>query len=174
VLNAGRLEQIGTPEEIYDRPETEYVATFLGAANLLPGTVVNRSVEVGAVTIAAHEEAARFRDGQAVKLVFRPEEVCLSQTAALPVGYRRLTSGVIEEIQFVGAYERLTVRLHNVTADTAGTDFGVPITATRPKPEATATSFHVGDRVVVGLTAFRLLPSSAHTGERPSLSVSMG
>ncbi|MDQ3255631.1 MAG: ABC transporter ATP-binding protein, partial [Acidobacteriota bacterium] len=174
VLNAGRLEQIGTPEDVYDRPETEYVATFLGAANLLPGTVVNRSVEVGAVTIAAHEETARFRDGQAVKIVFRPEEVCLSQTAALPVGYRRLTSGVIEEIHFVGAYERLTLRLHNVTADSAGTNPGVPVIATRPKPEAAATRFHVGDRVVVGLTAFRLLPSSAHTGERPNFAVSMG
>ncbi|MBC7911207.1 MAG: ABC transporter ATP-binding protein, partial [Pyrinomonadaceae bacterium] len=37
VLNAGRLEQIGTPDDIYNRPETEYVATFLGAANLLLG-----------------------------------------------------------------------------------------------------------------------------------------
>ncbi len=174
VLNAGRLEQIGTPEEIYDRPETEYVATFLGAANLLPGTVVNRSVEVGAVTIAAPEEAARFRDGQGVKLVFRPEEVCLSQTGALPVGCRRLTIGVIEEIHFVGAYERLTLQLHNVTANTIATNPGVPIIATRPKPEAAATRLHVGDRVVIGLTTFRLLPSFAHAGERPGLAMGVG
>jgi len=44
VLNAGRLEQIGTPDEVYNRPETEYVATFLGAANLLLGVINNESV----------------------------------------------------------------------------------------------------------------------------------
>src|SRR3954451_23933994 len=44
VLNAGRLEQIGTPDEVYNRPETEYVATFLGAANLLLGAVNHDNV----------------------------------------------------------------------------------------------------------------------------------
>src|SRR4028118_721919 len=37
VLNAGRLEQIGTPDEVYNKPETEYIAKFLGAANVLVG-----------------------------------------------------------------------------------------------------------------------------------------
>src|SRR3954469_13418032 len=96
VLNAGRLEQIGTPDEVYNRPETEYVATFLGAANLLLGAVNNDSVEIGTASIPARDEVARFRDGQAVKLVFRPEDVHLSRTGVLPEGCRRLTNGVIE------------------------------------------------------------------------------
>src|SRR5438105_4854290 len=69
VLNAGRIEQIGTPDEVYNRPETEYVATFLGAANLLLGVINNESVEIGTAIIPAGEEAAKFREGQAVKLV---------------------------------------------------------------------------------------------------------
>ena len=180
VLNAGRLEQIGTPDEVYNRPETEYVATFLGAANLLLGVVGDQAVEIGTATIPARDETARFRDGQAVKLVFRPEDVCLSKTGALPDGCRRLTNGIIEEISFVGAYERLTLRLdliarqptsseaplYNVTITTPEKRTGIPIIVTRPKPEASTTRLAVNDRVAVGLTAFRVLPNYTLGSER--------
>src|SRR5205823_6572160 len=111
VLNNGHLEQLGTPDEVYNHPATEYVATFLGAANLLLGVVTGGFVEIGAARVPAAKETARFRDGQSVKLVFRPEDVCLSPDANLPEGCRRLANGIIEEISFVGAYERLNVRL---------------------------------------------------------------
>jgi sulfate transport system ATP-binding protein len=180
VLNAGRLEQIGTPDDVYNRPETEYVATFLGAANLLLGIVNNNAVEIGTVTIPARDETARFRDGQAVKLVFRPEDVCLSKTGAMPEGCRRLTNGVVEEISFVGAYERLTLRLdliarqpsagepplYNVTINTPEKRAGIPIIVTRPKPEAVNTRLNINDRVAVGLTAFRVIPNFTLASER--------
>ena len=180
VLNAGRLEQIGTPDEVYNRPETEYVATFLGAANLLLGVATEGTVEIGTATIPAREEVKRFREGQAVKLVFRPEDVCLSKTGVLPAGCRRLTNGVIEEIHFVGAYERLTLRLdlvarqptgsepplYTVTINTSDKRTGIPVIVTRPKPEAAATRLQTGDRVAVGLTAFRVLPNFALASER--------
>src|SRR5437588_1384519 len=86
VINAGRIEQIGTPDEVYNKPETEYVATFLGAANLLLGVVTRGAVEIGAATIPAEEETLRFREGQAVKLVFRPEDVHLSPRGTMPEG----------------------------------------------------------------------------------------
>jgi ABC-type Fe3+/spermidine/putrescine transport system ATPase subunit len=183
VLHAGHLEQIGTPEEVYNRPETEYVATFLGAANLLLGVVSDSGrVELGTASIEAGEEAARFREGQSVKLVFRPEDVQLSLTGELPAGCRRLTNGVVEEKHFVGAYERLTVRLdliarrpaggepplYEVTINTLEHRLGVPIFVTRPKPEASATALSVGDRVAVCLTAFRVLPNFALATERGS------
>ena len=182
VLHSGHLEQVGTPEDVYNRPETEYVATFLGAANLLLGVVGGGRVELGTAAIEAEEESARFNDGQAVKLVFRPEDVHLSRDGQLPSGCRRLTNGVIEERHFVGAYERLTVRLdlvarraqteepplYEVTINTAERRLGVPIFVTRTKPEASASTLKVGDRVAVGLTAFRVLPNfplaSEHAG----------
>ena len=180
VLNAGRLEQVGTPDEVYNRPETEYVATFLGAANLLLGVVAAGAIEIGTATIPAGEETARFREGQAVKLVFRPEDVRLSETDALPEGCRRLASGIIEEMDFVGAYERLTVRLdlvarphaegkphlYDVTVNTSERLTGVPVMVTRPKPDAGAARFKVGDRVVVGLMSFRVLPNFPLASER--------
>jgi sulfate/thiosulfate transport system ATP-binding protein len=185
VLNAGRIEQVGTPDEVYNRPETEYVATFLGAANLLLGVVNRGAVEIGTASIPAREEAARFREGQAVKLVFRPEDVALSETGELPEGVRRLTNGVVEEVHFVGAYERLTVRLdlvarqpsagepplYNVTINTPERRLGVPVVVTRPKPEASAARLRPGTRLAVGLTAFRVLPNFTLATERGSRAV---
>ena len=181
VINAGRIEQIGTPDEVYNKPETEYVATFLGAANLLLGVVNEGAVELGTATIPAREETEKFRDGQAVKLVFRPEDVCLSLTGEFPEKCRRLTNGLIEEIHFVGAYERLTLRLdlaarqataagapalYNVTITTPEKRTGIPIVVTRPKPEAASTRLRIGDRVAVGLRAFRVLPNFPLASER--------
>src|SRR5213082_2269423 len=171
VLNEGRLEQIGTPDDVYNHPATEYVATFLGAANLLLGVAVGGFVEIGTAKLPAEKETKRFRDGQSVKLVFRPEDVCVSQDANLPESCRRLTNGVIEEVNFVGAYERLTVRLdlthrkgdtdalYEVTINTPQRMTGVPIMVTRLKPEATATKYRSGDRVAIGLKSFSVLPN---------------
>ncbi|HVF44842.1 MAG TPA: ABC transporter ATP-binding protein [Pyrinomonadaceae bacterium] len=182
VLHAGHLEQVGTPEEVYNRPETEYVATFLGAANLLLGVVApGDRVELGAFAVEAGAEAARFRAGQAVKLVFRPEDVRLSTTGELPAGCNPLANGAVEEKNFVGAYERLTVRLDLVArrpapgepplydiSETPERRLGVPIIVTRPKPEAGAAPLRVGDRVSVCLTAFRVLPNFPLAAERAS------
>src|SRR3977135_856799 len=62
VLNVGHLEQIGTPEEIYNYPATEHVATFLGAANVLPGVIRNGQVELGGRSVPAHSVAGRFSE----------------------------------------------------------------------------------------------------------------
>ncbi|HKR01908.1 MAG TPA: ABC transporter ATP-binding protein [Pyrinomonadaceae bacterium] len=180
VINMGRIEQIGTPDDVYNRPETEYVATFLGAANLLLGVVSNGAVEIGTAAIPAREETARLREGQAVKLVFRPEDVCLSQTGHLPEECRRLTNGVIEEVNFVGAYERLSVRLDLVARQPAGSEpplynvaintpekrVGIPIIVTRPKPVVGSIRLGVNDRVAVGLNSFRILPNYTLATER--------
>jgi ABC-type Fe3+/spermidine/putrescine transport system ATPase subunit len=173
LLNDGHLEQVGTPDEVYNHPATEYVATFLGAANLLLGVVAGGDVEIGTARLPAQKETQRFREGQSVKLVFRPEDVCLSQEAELPKGCRRLTNGVIEEVSFVGAYERLNIRLdlthrqqiedeaplYQVTINTPERMTGVPILVTRPKPDANATRYKAGDRVAIGLSSFSVLPN---------------
>ncbi|HKS29206.1 MAG TPA: ABC transporter ATP-binding protein [Pyrinomonadaceae bacterium] len=180
VLNAGRIEQIGTPHEVYNKPETEFVATFLGAANLLLGVVSGRSISVGSVMIPCEEEAAGFHDGQSVKIVFRPEDVCLSRMGELPKGARRLMNGVVEEISFVGAYERLSVRLdlsarqpspnepplYSVGPNTPEQRTGVPIIVTRPKSEASGMPLSTDDRVAVGLTSLRVLPNFTLATER--------
>jgi ABC-type Fe3+/spermidine/putrescine transport system ATPase subunit len=60
VLNRGRLEQVGTPDELYDRPATAFVAGFVGRANVLPGSLVG---EPSGVRVLVRPEAMRLGDG---------------------------------------------------------------------------------------------------------------
>jgi sulfate transport system ATP-binding protein len=159
VLNKGRLEQIGTPFDVYNKPATEYVATFLGAANLMLGTINDGKFEAEDVYLTI-EEDAQVRDGQSVKLVFRPEDVFLRKPENLTQNYQPLTEGFIEEVNFVGAFERVVVRLNISTRQ--------PVIVTRPKTETTGFPLTVGQKVKVGLVRFRILPNYTLASERAS------
>ena len=159
VLNKGRLEQIGTPYDIYNKPETEYVATFLGAANLLLGVIRGRRFESENIQLELEEET-NFREGQSVKLVFRPEDVFLRKPENLTQHYQKLTDGIVEEVNFVGAFERVVVRL-NLSAPQ-------PIIVTRPKTETSAFPLETGQKVDAGLVRFRVLPNYTLGSERAS------
>ncbi len=157
VLNAGRLEQIATPFEVYNQPATEYVATFVGAANVLLGVIQGRNFTVDDIEIEI-EDDEKFKDGQSVKLIFRPEDVFLRKPENLTQNYQKLTNGTIEEINFVGAFERVVIRL-NVSSRQ-------PIIVTRPKTETLAFPLHVGNQVSAGLVRFRILPNFPLASER--------
>jgi len=175
VLNIGHIEQIGTPQEIYNWPETEYVATFLGAANVLPAVVRSGGVEVGPTLMPAQIDWSRFREGQPVKLVFRPEDVNLSKSDLPPSNAAQLSKGTVEQVSFVGSYERLSVRLElsgtncggtsedpfYLTTETPESQTAKPIVVTRTKTASHGAPMKPGDRVVICLTSFTLLPDSA-------------
>jgi ABC-type Fe3+/spermidine/putrescine transport system ATPase subunit len=178
VLNVGHIEQIGTPFEIYNRPATEYVATFLGAANVLDAVVRNDFVEVGSAQIPVNLDKEKFKVGDCVKIVFRPEDVSLNRGDLLRPGHLRIAGARIEEIIFVGAYERLRLRLdlggseecktdetpYYLTTQTPESQPTKSIIATRPKPEASAARLHVGERVTVAITSFTVLPMQSARG----------
>jgi len=159
VLNQGRLEQIGTPFDVYNKPATEYVATFLGAANLLLGIINDGKFEAEDIFLQIDADA-KVRDGQSVKLVFRPEDVFLRKPENLTQNYQLLTDGFVEEVNFVGAFERVVVRLNISTRQ--------PIIVTRPKTETTAFPLEIGQKVSVGLVRFRILPNYTLASERAS------
>jgi len=177
VLNVGHIEQIGTPFEIYNHPATEYVATFLGAANVLDAVVRQDFLEVGSARVPATLDKTKFNSGDCVKIVFRPEDVSVHRGDFLRPGHTRLANALIEEIAFVGAYERLRLRMeagpeeckadetpYYLTTETPERQSTKSIIATRPKPEATATRLHAGERVVVALTSFTVLPPQRTKG----------
>jgi ABC-type Fe3+/spermidine/putrescine transport system ATPase subunit len=169
VINVGHIEQIGTPYEIYTHPATEYVATFLGAANIMQALVGKGYLEIGSSRIPIKQQ--EFPEGECVKIVFRPEDVSLSK-GDFQSGQSRISGAIVEEISFVGAYERVRLRLELVaaedcvekeepyylTTDTPDRENTQQIVATRSKPEATATKLKIGERVVVSLTSFTVLP----------------
>src|SRR3989440_3082278 len=69
VINVGHIEQIGTPAEIYNHPANEYVATFLGAANILEGVFRGDKVEICGAFIAAGVDPNRFSEGDRKSVV---------------------------------------------------------------------------------------------------------
>lgn len=148
VLNGGRLEQIGTPFEVYNKPMTEFVATFLGAANVLEGSIQGGNFVTEGVSLEPQDDR-EFKEGEKVKMIFRPEDVFLRRPENLTQNYQKLTDGTIEEVTFVGAFERLTVRV------------GLPgreeIFVNRPKTETANFPLKAGQTLPVGLVRFRII-----------------
>ena len=85
VFNKGRIEQIGTPEELYDRPATRFVASFIGDTNLVEGRVLGVAGGICEIETAAGRVAASARTpleaGAAVFVAVRPERVVLAPVA---------------------------------------------------------------------------------------------
>ena len=95
VMNAGSAEQIGTPEEVYERPATAFVADFLGKANMLSGTV-SKSDRATTIALAADQTvdvvAPRpLPPGSKVTVVVRPQKL----SVGTPVGANRLSGRVV-------------------------------------------------------------------------------
>ena len=100
VMHAGKVEQIGAPEELYDAPRTLFVAGFIGTSNLLPGTV--ESIDGGdavdphwAAGKPARAAGAGLRARRAVDVAVRPEAIVV----AMPNGRSADDRGLGGEIQ---------------------------------------------------------------------------
>ena len=91
VMNRGRLEQVGTPREVYETPTTRFVAEFVGAANLLEG-----------------DAARRYADGARCALL-RPERIRLGAAD----GAR--AAGSVTDSQYFGAFARLRVQVEGAS-----------------------------------------------------------
>jgi putative spermidine/putrescine transport system ATP-binding protein len=111
VMSEGRMEQVGTPFEIYNFPTTAFVASFVGTLNVLPGVVADAGR--GELTIAnqpvrlAHGfEGTRGRE---IKVALRPEMVSLGASMD---GQNQLT-GKVTDVSFLGSIVRIRVALGN-------------------------------------------------------------
>ena len=106
VMEAGRIVQAGAPTDLYDRPETPYVANFLGTSNMVAGVVTGGAagtalVRCGAADIRVSLRDARPAVGARVTLSIRPEKVTLGRGDGLPAGFNSL-SGQLRDIFFHG------------------------------------------------------------------------
>jgi len=119
VMEAGRLKQVGTPEEIYNRPLTPYVADFVGEANMVRGEVVavedgGISVRFGSGQVARGRGEEALEPGMMARVVIRPEKIDIhpqgraggsNEVVRLP--------GLLAEEFFIGSHHRFVVRLGN-------------------------------------------------------------
>ncbi|POR53851.1 putative spermidine/putrescine transport system ATP-binding protein [Paraburkholderia eburnea] len=100
VMSAGRIEQIGTPREIYYRPASRVVAQFVGTLNRIAGQWRDGAL----VTTGGKLDTHTTRSPGPTELFFRPEDATLADPAHAPL------RGVIEQSTFLGERTRLTVR----------------------------------------------------------------
>jgi len=113
ILRSGKVEQIGSPEEIYRRPQTAFVAEFLGGTNMLPGVAGSfdgRTTEVAACGTTVSVQGKAAEAGQKLLLSIRPEALRLAENPNGPVLHARL---VLRE--FLGQIQRLHAALPDGT-----------------------------------------------------------
>jgi sulfate/thiosulfate transport system ATP-binding protein len=166
VMNYGRLLEIGPPNELYLRPATEFVATFLGAANLIVGEASRGLVRIGTLDLPLSMQEVTGVMSPRVQVLFRPEDVQLEEDkSALTVPV--LGEGVVEEASFAGAQERLVLRLPampRVRTLSPPVPFGSHhflVEASRAPHAARRTPLRPGDRAWVGV---RRIHALAHPG----------
>jgi spermidine/putrescine transport system ATP-binding protein len=97
VMNAGRIEQTGRAEEIYERPETEFVASFIGVSNIIEGTVEESSAEHAVITVGVARVGAQAdgaKPGDRVRVLIRPEKISISAETVPGVISARIDSAV--------------------------------------------------------------------------------
>ncbi len=118
VMNQGRIEQVGTPLEIYNTPQTQFVASFVGTLNVLKAHVIDASskqiaIDDQPINVDTLPESA---DTQ-VSLALRPEAVVLNSEAQHG---ENTIHGAVEDIYFLGSVVRIRVRLteQSINVDT--------------------------------------------------------
>ena len=136
VMHEGRAEQAGTPHEIYDRPATPFVASFVGGANVLRGRVQAGRTDL----IDGLSFATPGPDGASVQAFVRPRDVKLQKAPSgeleVPISVAR-----VERLQRVGGIVKISLVLPN----------GEPMTVEMSKAEVDGLAVKEGDRVMVDL-----------------------
>ena len=138
VMNEGRVEQIGTPFEIYNFPRTRFVASFVGTLNILRGRVVDPAtgrIAIDGQEVVAGRGLADAKPGDIRSVALRPEAVTLQDQRA----DRNKLNGTIEEVSFLGSIVRIRVRFKEsaISLDT----FNNPGSAPPERGQAATVSF---------------------------------
>ncbi|WP_117192458.1 ABC transporter ATP-binding protein [Rhizobium terrae] len=146
VMNAGRADQIGTPSEIYNRPATRFVASFVGTLNMIDATVADpaaNTVKVGENIVKLKESIGALKGGDKISIALRPEAGSLSESAK---GDTSLTGTVVLS-HFLGSVIRTKIDIggNQIAFDM----FNAP-DAVLPQPGETVTlRFNASDFLIV-------------------------
>jgi sulfate transport system ATP-binding protein len=136
LLHDGKVAQAGAPHALYDNPANAFVASFLGGANVLRGTVKSGRAEVGNLAVDAPEGAA---EGTSVHAFVRPQDIKLEKAEdhqSDGVAFAR-----VERLTRIGAQVKLALELSG----------GETMTVQMSKAEIDAIGIEAGDRVLVDL-----------------------
>ncbi len=115
VMNQGRIEQIGSPSEVYDRPANAFVASFVGVANLLTGEVAQATASDGTTVVRVGESVlscplGQANAGDAVVLSVRPESLTISgERPQEPSG--NVLPSTVEKVIYMGGSREIWIRI---------------------------------------------------------------
>ena len=166
VMNLGRLLEVGTPGELYLRPQTEFVAGFLGRANLFVGRCVADEVHLGDARFPLESRGTDGERDRRVQILFRPEDVAVKLTREA-LEWPTFGQGMVEEAEFSGSIERLRIRIPaiaGVRPIAPAVPFGANymlLDSTRSQHLARRFPLAVGDTAWVGV---RRIHTLAHQG----------
>jgi spermidine/putrescine transport system ATP-binding protein len=116
VMNAGEIEQMGAPDELYENPRTTFVANFLGQSNLIDGTIKARNTDLVTVDMHGIEVSIptprTHADSDKGWVGIRPEKVLIGDVGeALDAPGNTIPGGVVTDVSFVGVSTQYLVRM---------------------------------------------------------------
>jgi sulfate transport system ATP-binding protein len=149
VMHEGRIEQIGTPDEIYHEPATSFVAGFVGSSNVLSGHVVDGHVQFGEQRVPGADHLA---EGSPAHAFVRPHDVRLVRTNGDGSGDRTEVKATVERIVTLSWFSRVILRLPDEQV----------LTAELPNEEL--EGIELGSTVSVDLRRAKAFHSSAPRG----------
>jgi putative spermidine/putrescine transport system ATP-binding protein len=153
VMNQGRIEQAGSPSDLYDRPATRFVAGFIGESNFLEGEVAGLQGRDVAARVAGATVVAISRQppavGARVVLAIRPEKIGFRDLSA-PATQARLNTikAVVREVTFVGEMHRYVLEIAPGVTLVAKQQHRFQMQARAPG-ERVMVEWHVEDSLVV-------------------------
>jgi putative spermidine/putrescine transport system ATP-binding protein len=146
VFNDGRIEQVATPEELYERPATPFVAGFVGTSNMLEGALAERIV------------------GEAGTFSVRPEKIRVDRPGSPADGAERCTAeGVVQEVAYLGSSTHAIVGL-----DAAGDDTTLTVQQQNADHAGGSTLLRRGERVQLSWPRSHLVRLAATGAPSPS------
>lgn len=163
ILDRGRLVEIGSAEDLYHRPRTEYAATFLGRGNLLGGWIDQGQMRLGNQRFPLPPEASEHDEGAPVRILCRPESVGL-QKVPFKAEDKVLNLGLgdVKQITFAGAMARVALELElpGVRSIMPPAMYGqksVRIEALTPSNDLILKNIAVGEQFMVGFSSLHVL-----------------
>ncbi|AEW98865.1 ABC transporter ATP-binding protein [Streptantibioticus cattleyicolor] len=161
VMNDGRVEQVGPPREVYERPASAFVAGFIGTSNVLRGRLTAVEAGTGVLDLGGGEVVTvavpgGLRPGGEAEVTVRPEKITLTTA---PQGSGSRLRGTVTEVVYLGTSTSYTVR----------TGSGAELTVFRPNDDRSALAPDRGDEVWLGWPTAHsyLLTGAAHPATDP-------
>ena len=162
VMNYGRLIEVGSPRELYENPKTEYVATFLGSANLLLGQIDDKQIKIGDQSFPIPTTTLDLASNDRAQILFRPEDIDLTNEIKDLAG-SSLGKGKVIEREFKGTHEHLRITLpaiQGVRSIAPSVPYGNPgfiVDVNRPPEQSAAFPLSINDEAWVGVRRMHVL-----------------